>query len=638
MLFINKTSNHEVVDYAAHELKKYLRMMQPGCGDVKIAYAPDSDCGFRIGLMQDFGLDVSDVKEPELDDILYIDTTAESGIIAGDNPRSVLLAVYAFLRENGCRWLFPGVDGEYIPLKEIQAVRYRHVPSCRYRGPCIEGACSQQVLLETIDFIPKMGMNLFQMQFLVPTVFYKRHYEHEANKTRAPEPVSNETMLQWKSQCEVELARRGIEFHDVGHGWTVAPFGVDTSYGWKMIDNEHLSDDAKKYLALYDGKRSLYKGVALNTQFCMSSTEARKKVASYIAEYSAIHSNVDYLHVWLGDSHDNHCECEACVQKTVSDWYVMLLNDIDEALSAKGLNTRIVFIEYAETIWAPQNEKIRNADRFALMLAPIARSYTRTMTDSTPQILPFERNHIQIPRDLDTYMAYFKEWRKTWKGACLSYEYHFWRHQIADPSGMLLAKRIYEDIECYKANGIDGLIACGSQRSYFPTGFAYYVFARKQYDLSLSFEDILKEYFLCAFGSDWKQFADYLYEIADCFGDRYLEGEESADVSISKYYHPERAAKLRGAEVVLKKGFALIRSHYNSADRVRTASVRMLEEHAGYFALLAKAFTLKAEGNNEGALNAHETLQAYMDEREIVMEKYFPHHTASWYLEKMIKS
>ena len=70
MFYINKITSNSTVDFAAEELKKYLRMMMPEGGDVKISYNPDARDGFRLGLMQDFGLDVSDAEEPLLDDIL----------------------------------------------------------------------------------------------------------------------------------------------------------------------------------------------------------------------------------------------------------------------------------------------------------------------------------------------------------------------------------------------------------------------------------------------------------------------------------------------------------------------------------------------------------------------------------------
>jgi hypothetical protein len=433
-------------------------------------------------------------------------------------------------------------------------------------------------------------------------------------------------MLQWKTACEAEMSKRDIQFHDVGHGWTVAPFGVNTFHGWKAIDDNDLSDDAKKYLALYKGKRSLYNGIALNTQFCMSSPEARKMVAEHIADYAKAHSNVDYIHVWLGDGKNNHCECEECAKKTVSDWYMMLLNDIDAALPAKSLNTRIVFIQYTETTWAPLTERINNPDRFTMMLAPISRDYTRTLTDQKPVLPPFVRNNITLPTDLNEYMAHYKEWRKVWNGACLCFEYHFWRHQMLEPSGLLLAKRIFEDIECYKANDIDGLIACGSQRSYFPTGFAYYVFARKQFDLSLSYEELLEEYFSCAFGEDWRLFYDYLDKIGSLFDVTYLEYKGSADRINVDFYFPEKAEELEGAEELFRIGEELVKSHYNSDYRIRTVSVRLLEAHLEYCRSLAKMLIIKARGDDEGAIACNEEFRKRFGRREAELELYYDHN------------
>ena len=124
--------------------------------------------------MQDFGLDVSDAEEPELDDILYIDTDKNGGIIAGDNQRSVLLAVYEYLRRNGCRWLFPGVGGEFIPMQDIKAVKYRHKPTSRYRGLCNEGSEFQEGMVNCIDFLTKVGMNVFMMEFFISTSYFHR--------------------------------------------------------------------------------------------------------------------------------------------------------------------------------------------------------------------------------------------------------------------------------------------------------------------------------------------------------------------------------------------------------------------------------------------------------------------------------
>ena len=103
MYKIQKINDSPVVDFAAEELKKYLRMMMPRCGEIAIDRNKNSVDGFRLGLMSDFGLDTSEADDITLDDIIHIDTDEFGGIIAGSNPRSILLAVYKYLTLNGCR-------------------------------------------------------------------------------------------------------------------------------------------------------------------------------------------------------------------------------------------------------------------------------------------------------------------------------------------------------------------------------------------------------------------------------------------------------------------------------------------------------------------------------------------------------
>ena len=66
MYKINKITSNPVVDFAAEELKKYLRMMMPRCGEIAIEYKPDAKDGFRLGVMADFGLDTSEAEDIEM--------------------------------------------------------------------------------------------------------------------------------------------------------------------------------------------------------------------------------------------------------------------------------------------------------------------------------------------------------------------------------------------------------------------------------------------------------------------------------------------------------------------------------------------------------------------------------------------
>ena len=123
MLKIYKMQDDIVINFAAEELKKYLRMMMPLEKAVKISCNPQATDGFRLGLLEDFGLPC-ETDNTLLDDIVHIDTDECGGILAGSNPRSVLFAVYRYLKLNGCRFLFPGAEGEFIPRKAVEPQKY----------------------------------------------------------------------------------------------------------------------------------------------------------------------------------------------------------------------------------------------------------------------------------------------------------------------------------------------------------------------------------------------------------------------------------------------------------------------------------------------------------------------------------
>jgi len=643
MYKIYKTTLCSPVDYAAEELKKYLRMLMPLTGEIDIAYDPKAETGFRLGLMQDFGLDVSDAEDTVLDDILYIDADENGGIIAGDNPRSVLLAVYEYLRRQGCRWLFPGVDGEFIPVIEgLVPVTFRHKPSCRYRGQCNEGAEYQSNMIEAIEFTPKVGMNVFMMEFRIPTVYYKRYYNHLHNDmNRPPEPVSDDTILQWKRQCEAEISRRGLQFHDMGHGWTVDAFGIDSSVRNAGGENDKkIPPEARKFLALQNGERKLVSDTPNYTQFCMSNEEGRAKVVQYIADYAQIHTNADYLHIWLGDAINHHCECEHCQKKTPSDWYMMMLNELDEELTRRKLDTRAVFIVYTDTVWPPETEKLMNPKRFTLLLAPISRSYTESLpaVSRNAQTKPYERNKLVMPKTLEENFAYFAKWKEMWKGANMAYEYHFWRHQYYDVSGTQLSKIINEDIRSYKKYDVNGVIQDGSQRSFFPTGLVFYSYARTMFDMTLTEEEIAEEYFSCAFGENWKAFYEYLDKIGKTFDFGYMEGENSADIARSPYYNPAIAEQLKQIRGINEEAMELIRANYNKPYRVQTASVRLLEMFTRYTNLLADALIPKAVGDDEEASRLHKIFMAEIGKEEIYFQTCYDHCLAFYSLERIFKS
>ncbi|MBQ9974720.1 MAG: DUF4838 domain-containing protein [Oscillospiraceae bacterium] len=638
MYQINKITSNPVVDFAAEELKKYLRMMMPRCGEITIAYAPEAKDGFRLGLMQDFGLDVSEAKDLFLDDILHIDADEQGGIIAGSNPRSILQAVYKYLTLNGCRWLFPGIDGEFIPVKGIEPVKYHKMADCRYRGQCNEGAESQQAMMETIDFSPKIGLNVYMMEFDIPRIYYDWYYSHINNAAnREPETVTNETILQWKRACEVEIAKRGMQFHDMGHGWTVDAFGIDSTGGWNADMNNPVPDQVRPYLAMTDGQRGLFKGVALNTNFCMSNPEARAVVTKCVCDYAQLNHNVDYLHVWLADGQMNHCECDVCRTKTPSDWYVIWLNEIDEELTARKLDTRIVFCVYSDTAYEPTCESIKNPDRFTMQLGAITRSYTYSVAKdpTVDKLTPFVLNKSGRLDTMEEHIVRTNLWRKFAPCNSFAYEYHFWKHQFYAPGVLSFARRLHEDVFSYRDNGFNGIIEDGSQRAFFPNGLNYYVYASTLFDNSVNFDALVEDYFRHAYGDLWQDALAYLKAIDEHMPQTYVEAKHTIKLQGSQFYKPEMEPKLRAVKGIadqLKEKFA---AHRIMPYRVQTIAVRLLMEHADFCCGIADALALKCVGKDAEAKDAY---FAFMDEfgkRELGMERYYDHFMATHSL-KMI--
>ncbi len=625
MYEIKKLRANCVIDFAAEELKKYLRMMMPEAGNTNITYDPTATDGSRLGFAEDFGLTFDEAKDPVLDDVVHIDTDEKGGILTGSNPRSVLFAVYRYLKENGCRWLLPGVDGEYIPVQDVVPVKYHKLADVRFRGHCNEGAESQLSVLETIDFYAKQEINAYMLEFDIPYVYYNRYYSHEFNKNRKPEPVSPQQVKQWKRACEAEIEKRGLMFHDMLHGWTAEPFGLNSTEGWVRRKVE-VSDEVKKHLALVNGKRDIWDDMAIATELCMSQPETQEIFAKSVVDYAENHQNCLYLHVGLADAVRNHCECENCQKLTPSDYYVDILNRIDEMLTERNLPTRIVFAAYHDTAFPPLEKTLKNPGRFALLYAPIQRSYTSSMKRSEiGEAAPYIRNAWKDPKSVRENAAFLLEWQKSFPGCCFSYEYHFWTHIFRDPGGMEIARRIYEDIQALDEGNLQGFVEDGSQRAFFPHGFPIYVYAEALRDRSRSFESIRDDYFKYAFGEAAEEALSCFTEMSKLFDFGYMEREKSLAPETNKYYNPPHAEDLAKVKDVAARERALAEKYSNMPTRPQTVSMRLLGLHADYAEWIAKIMAARAVGDREGSDKLLDAFSAEFGVHEAEWERYYDH-------------
>jgi len=617
---IIKITNNHVVDFASEELRKYLAMMMPENETPMLASTAES--GFKLGLMEDFGLDISDCEDKLLDDIVYIDTLGNEGIIAGSNSRSVLLAVYEYLRQNGCRWLFPGVDGEFIPVVEsLTDVKYRKKADKSFRGQCIEGAVTQENVLDAIDYVPKVGQNAFMLECIIPFYYYNHWYSHLENKYRTPEPVTEQTVIQWKRACEIEFSKRGIMYHDVGHGMITLPFGININ-----ISGTEPDEETRQYLAEINGERGFFGGQAVNTNICMSNPKARSIIADFVVDYARRHRIMDYLHMWIADGTNNNCECENCIKKDTSDWYVMLLNEIDEKLSAANLETRVVFIAYCDLLWAPKVERFNNPERFTLLFAPISRDYTQDygMDADMSALTEYRRNNLQKPSDMAGTLAYLKKWQEIFSGPCFLFEYHFCYITYYDPGAIAFAKCIYNDVRTMGKHNLRGMIEDRSQRHSFPNGFANYVWSKVMIDNDVDFEELKLDYFSHAYGKNWEKALAYCEKISELFNFDFMvtfkrlaiKGQEPeiTDTLINNF---AEAAKLA------KEMKSVCEENIVQEFRCASALWQILLWQCDFVVLYADAMRYRVLHDMKNAQKTYEALKEYIFTTEHKIQKYF---------------
>lgn len=602
--------------FAAEELARYLKMMDKKARVSIVArnirHAEDENA-LTVGCDPSFSSLLPAVSDPQLDDAICIHVKNGCGILTGTNPRSVLIAVYRYLRELGCTFLRPGKDGEIIPSvqPETMPVSICEAASYRHREICIEGADSYEHVADMIDWIPKNAMNGYFTQFREPLEFFRRWYSHSGNPTMPPEAMSDAEISGIFQKIVGEIQKRGLLYHAVGHSWTCEPFGISGN-GWSSTSSE-VPDTIRPYLAEINGKREYWHGVPLNTNLCYSNPEVRDKITDSMTAYCETHPEIDFLHFWLADGTNNHCECENCKERP-ADYYVMMLNEADEKFRAKGIQTKIVFLIYVDLLWAPVQEKIKNPDRFVLMFAPITRTYSKSFTVSEEDVRaqtlpPYQKNHLQMPTSVAANIAHLQSWQKAFgekKMDSFDFDYHFMWDHFRDPGSIVHAKLISDDMRNLKDIGLNGMNSCQCQRAFFPTSLGMITMADTLWKRESRFDDIARSYFSSAFGSDGIKVWRYLSALSEAFDPVYLRGEKPV-------LSDENARKFASVPGIVSNFMPVIARNigHRSNPAVRK-SWEYLLYHAQFCTIYAEALAFRADGMREDAKAKYEQLCSYL--------------------------
>lgn len=638
----------ETFEYSATELKKYIVAMSSGSINPEIIYGgtlSDIEEGNTIllGTLDTLGLDTSDLTDPVLEDIIDVKVNGLSGYISGSNPRSVLMGVYKYCHSAGCRFIRPGADGDYVPAADLpsHSFEYRKKADKLFRGECCEGAISYEHMRDTVYWLPKIGMNMYMIEGMVPYTYMHKWYGHVWNKKlRIPGQITDYEMLKrYVNMLERDVNRTGVQLHTLGHGWMFEKLGVrHESQKAETESMARLTEEQMQLFAEVGGKRGLYQNSSFYTHFCYSNPKARKLLVDTIVDYAKDKPHVDFIHTWLADSSNNQCECSECIKKTPSDWYVVFLNELDEELTRLGSGARIVFILYVDTVRPPELERLKNPSRFVILTA-IGGFYEQgyVKEEYKGEIPPFVRN-----RFTEAPAALRLKWHSDWKEMSggipsIIYEYRYYVDMYVDLSQMQICRETYRDMLALDDVDFNGCMSDQTHRMYMPTSLPLITMGATLFDRDTDFEELKSDYFRSAFGDgaeSVREYLDILSELAspssfrkskDDIIDEDLAGVGEA-VSAVRCWKNNPTVKERAEKIPahLDAFLPTIRSHIASeCDPARRLSWIYLGYHSEITRIFSRILAAGAGGDLELAKTHFSDLEDYLSEHELEFHGVF---------------
>ena len=163
----------------------------------------------------------------------------------------------------------------------------------------------------------------------------------------------------------------------------------------------------------------------------------------------------------------------------------------------------------------------------------------------------------------------------------------------------------------------------GSNRSFWPNGFAEYVYAETLMNRDVDYEKLLNDYFEALYGSEWEKVVTYLKRISDAFSYAYMEGELSADMNHGKHYNPERKEHLEMVPELCAMLRSIAAKRKTGKIRVQGLAWRLLQRHAQYCEGLARVLVEKCVGHDRLALEKYQQFLIDFGKYDYETERYF---------------
>ncbi len=326
--------------------------------------------------------------------------------IVARSVRGLVYGVYGFLETLGCRWYFPGPEGEHLPTRpapppdrailESPATPYRSLVAFWDRT----GPQRQQRIRESLDFAARSRYNRFYLHW--------------------PTGLRSASKLAWNHGHGLDI---GIKLHTT-----------------RQFLPARLFSAHPDWFRFSDGKRRRDYNV------CVSSPEGLAEVTRS-AEALTRSLQVDILDFayWQDDVQDAWCHCPSCIGLSPSDQNLRLMQAILKGVQAVHPRGRVSYLAYYATVDPPETRNI--PEDIFLEFAPHASCYRHRLDDpSCPKNAALMQS---LRRNLERFGVESARVFEYWLDLAL-----FSRYRSPVRRMPLMPDRMLHDVDLYRGLGI----------------------------------------------------------------------------------------------------------------------------------------------------------------------------------------
>ncbi|MBR2152928.1 MAG: DUF4838 domain-containing protein [Clostridia bacterium] len=463
--------NHEVYEFAAEELSRYYAKIS---GEHLCRYLNSTEGeGIPIFLGSPKFLAENNCIVPT-DKLKYdgyfLKVTSDGIFISGLEKRSVLYGVYRLLENAGCKWMFPGEDGEIIP--QISNLKFSQCEIIDNPDFEVRASCDDTHEREIVDSYVVETMEKFDWAC-----------KNRLNSYFGGPSIHGDIFLSdWFLR---EITKRDFILEAGGHG-TV-----------NYVDKK-LFDKNPELFRMKDGVRRA------DGNFCSSNKEAVQMVVDGIGNLIKKIPSIKRYHIWFADTYEGSwCECEKCKNLSAAEQCFQLVNAVAKAYP----DLKIDFLLYHDSEDVSSiAEKI--PENVCAEYAPRERCYAHSIADDS-----CERNK--------GYYARLKDAKQKFASI---YPFEYYGDMILfNKMGVNMQKVIKEDFIDYKNLGVNAIkILMFNRYSWFAYKLNMITFARLCWDINADIMAIRDELCKAYFGNCY----DYMmifYEMQERFTNRMFE-------------------------------------------------------------------------------------------------------------------